>query len=321
MGRGSIMDNLDGKWSYGSFSLVIKGDRYTSFHEGSRYGKGVIVFDDGDFTLTSTHASWFLFLWTPFVEEVQGKYVIAGDDAVTISDIDGRYSYLNRTWKRNQSNSCAQNISLDETAQFLKDKKIWNVSGHFDTGTMPILLFNLGEPHYKLYSRTRGDEIDLYHYMRFKNIVKPEQKFYYLDTDYDYQVILFGNFELMYNDELLLKIKSKQKIDDNYYNELFNFLVVGHEIVNVQLIDGHIHIDFSNGISINVSKEKYTDGLFILNCYDKSEDENGNSIGLSIAEGIIDVDKGNDTIYPILDDLNRKLKTRVKRNNPYGGKL
>jgi len=313
------MDNLDGKWRYGPFSLVIKGDRYTSFYKGSRYGKGVIVFDDGVFTLTSTHASWFLFLWTPFVEEVQGKYVIAGDDAVTISDIDGRYSYLNRTWKRNQPNSCAQNISLDETAQFLKDKKIWHVTGIFDTGTMPILVFNLGEPHSKLYPRDKNNGIDASYYMQFKNLIKHDKLYYHLVTDYDYKVILFGNFEIMYNDELLLKIKSKQKIDVDYYNGLFNFLAVGHEITSIQLIDRHIHIDFSNGISINVSKEKNKDGLFILNCYDENDDENGNSIGFSVKEGIIDNNKANDIIHPILDDINTKLKTWVKRNNPYGG--
>jgi len=94
------MDNLAGKWSNGSFSLVIKNDKYVSFCGSLRYGKGTILYDNGTFSLTSTHASRLFFLWTPFVEGVKGKYTIAGDDELTISDIEGRYSSLNGTWIR-----------------------------------------------------------------------------------------------------------------------------------------------------------------------------------------------------------------------------
>ncbi len=94
------MDNLTGKWSNGAFSLVIKKDRYVSFCGGLRYGKGTIIYDNGSFSLTSTHASWFFFLWTPFTERVKGKYSITGNDELTISDVEGRYSFLNGTWIR-----------------------------------------------------------------------------------------------------------------------------------------------------------------------------------------------------------------------------
>jgi hypothetical protein len=92
------MSNLDGRWSNGSFKLVIKGDKYSSFFGGSRYGKGKITFDDETFSLTSTHASYFFFLWFPFVEKVNGKYVITGDDEATVSNIEGRYDFLNGKW-------------------------------------------------------------------------------------------------------------------------------------------------------------------------------------------------------------------------------
>jgi len=94
------MDNLAGKWSNGVFSLVIKKDKYVSFCDGFRYGKGTILYDNGTFSLTSTHASKFLLLWTPFTERVKGKYSINGDDELTVSDIEGRYCSLNGTWIR-----------------------------------------------------------------------------------------------------------------------------------------------------------------------------------------------------------------------------
>jgi len=94
------MGNLNGKWSNGAFSLVIKKDKYLSFCGGYRYGKGTIIFDNGNFFLTSTHASRFFFLWIPFVEKVKGKYTITGDDEINVSNIEGRYSSLNGTWIR-----------------------------------------------------------------------------------------------------------------------------------------------------------------------------------------------------------------------------
>jgi len=94
------MDNLTGKWGNGAFSLVTKENKYLSFCGGYRYGKGTITFDNGNFSLTSTHASKFFFLWIPFVETVKGKYVITGDDEITVSNIEGRYDFLNGTWTR-----------------------------------------------------------------------------------------------------------------------------------------------------------------------------------------------------------------------------
>jgi hypothetical protein len=94
------MNNLSGKWNNGSFSLVIKGEKYLSFYGGSRYGKGTITFDTENFTLTSTHACRFFFLWLPFIEMVKGKYVITGEGEITVSGIVGRYEFLNGVWVR-----------------------------------------------------------------------------------------------------------------------------------------------------------------------------------------------------------------------------
>jgi hypothetical protein len=94
------MNNLDGRWSNGSFMLVIKGDKYSSFSGGSRYGRGKLVFEKDSFLLMSTHANQFFFFWTPFVEEVKGKYVITGNDEIDVSGIEGRYNFLNGKWVR-----------------------------------------------------------------------------------------------------------------------------------------------------------------------------------------------------------------------------
>jgi hypothetical protein len=88
--------NLDGTWENGLFKLVIKGSTYVSFYNGSRYGKGTFVYDNENFTLTSTHARR-LFFWTPFVEEVKGSYILTGDE-VTVSNIEGRYESSNGKW-------------------------------------------------------------------------------------------------------------------------------------------------------------------------------------------------------------------------------
>ena len=90
-------NNLDGTWEKGSFRLVIKKNKYVSFYNGFRYGKGNIIYDNGDFTLTSTHAKSLLIFWTPFVEIVKGKYSI-DDKAIFISKIEGRYFNYNGRW-------------------------------------------------------------------------------------------------------------------------------------------------------------------------------------------------------------------------------
>jgi hypothetical protein len=93
---------LDGKWAYegtlvqGGFKIKIKGNKYVSFYKNWRYGKGTIIYDNENFTLTSTHARW-LFFWTPFVETVEGKYT-KENTKVTVSGIEGRYSELNGIW-------------------------------------------------------------------------------------------------------------------------------------------------------------------------------------------------------------------------------
>jgi len=95
---------LDGKWAYmgtfvqGVFKIKIKGDAYVSFYNNSRYGKGTIIYDNDNFTLTSTHARW-LFFRVPFVETVKGKY-IKENEHVNVSEIEGRYSELNGIWAR-----------------------------------------------------------------------------------------------------------------------------------------------------------------------------------------------------------------------------
>jgi len=91
-------NRFDGIWENGVFKLKIKGNTYISFYNNSRYGKGTIIFDNENFILTSSHARWIIF-WTLFVENVMGKYLFA-DDAVTVSDIKGRYSDYNGKWVR-----------------------------------------------------------------------------------------------------------------------------------------------------------------------------------------------------------------------------
>jgi hypothetical protein len=93
---------LDGKWAYvgtlvqDAFKIKIKGNTYVSFYNNRRYGKGTIIYDNENFTLTSTHARWLVF-WTPFVETVKGKY-IKENAQVTVSGIEGRYSDFNGIW-------------------------------------------------------------------------------------------------------------------------------------------------------------------------------------------------------------------------------
>jgi len=104
---------LDGKWEsavtlvHDVFKVIVKGNTYVSFCNGLRYGKGKIIYDNEKFTLTSTHACWlfsfrmpWLFLWTPFVEEVEGKFINVNDNSLTVSGIEGRYSDYNGTWVR-----------------------------------------------------------------------------------------------------------------------------------------------------------------------------------------------------------------------------
>jgi hypothetical protein len=92
----NVKCNLDGTWGNGVFKLVIKGSKYTSFVGRSRYGKGMIVYDDKEFTITSTHARQ-LFFWTSFVEVVKGKFVCSNGE-ITVSEIEGRYTTLNGIW-------------------------------------------------------------------------------------------------------------------------------------------------------------------------------------------------------------------------------
>jgi hypothetical protein len=87
---------LDGTWRKLPLKLVIKGNSYVSFYNSSRYGKGTFVYDNENFTLTSTHARR-LFFWTPFVEDVKGRYVLTNDE-VTVSNIEGRYEDYNGKW-------------------------------------------------------------------------------------------------------------------------------------------------------------------------------------------------------------------------------
>jgi hypothetical protein len=88
---------LEGTWANGVFKLIIKGNTYVSLYNGSRYGKGTIVYDNKNFTITSTHARRLFFFWTPFVERVKGKYIITNAE-LTASNVEGRYSDLNGVW-------------------------------------------------------------------------------------------------------------------------------------------------------------------------------------------------------------------------------
>jgi hypothetical protein len=53
---------LDGTWSNGVFKLIIKRDTYVSLYNGLLYGKGTMLYDNENFTLTSTHARWMFFV-------------------------------------------------------------------------------------------------------------------------------------------------------------------------------------------------------------------------------------------------------------------
>ena len=89
---------FDGKWENREFTVIVKGNKYASFYNGFRYGKGKIEFDDKNFILTSTHARRIYFIWLPFVEEVKGEYTFT-DDGIIVSNVEGRYSDFNGTWK------------------------------------------------------------------------------------------------------------------------------------------------------------------------------------------------------------------------------
>ena len=92
---------LNGTWENDVFRLIIKGDKYVSLCNGFRYGKGTIMYDDENFTLTSSHAYWLFFLPRPFVESVNGKYIFADNafqNEIIISDMKGRYGALNGIW-------------------------------------------------------------------------------------------------------------------------------------------------------------------------------------------------------------------------------
>ena len=92
------INRLDGIWTNDGFKIKVEGNNYVSFYNNSRYGKGTITYDNENFTLTSSHARWFLF-WTPFVETVTGKYA-KKNAQLTVSGIEGRYSNFNGTWRQ-----------------------------------------------------------------------------------------------------------------------------------------------------------------------------------------------------------------------------
>ena len=93
---------LNGTWENGVFRLIIKRNKYVSLYNGFRYGKGTILYDNENFTLTSTHAYWKFFLWTPFVEVVKGKYKL--EIELTVSGVEGRYSEQNGVWTMKSKN-------------------------------------------------------------------------------------------------------------------------------------------------------------------------------------------------------------------------
>jgi hypothetical protein len=92
------INRLDGIWRNDAFKIKIKGRAYVSFYNSRRYGKGTIIFDNGKFILTSSHARSFFF-WTPYVETVSGK-IINTNNELSVSDIEGRYSDYNGKWVR-----------------------------------------------------------------------------------------------------------------------------------------------------------------------------------------------------------------------------
>jgi hypothetical protein len=89
---------LEGTWENNNFVLVIKEHYYVSLHNNILYGMGQITYDGKHFILASTHA-WKENEWHPFVETINGDCA-ANKDALTITNVEGRYSLFNGTWKK-----------------------------------------------------------------------------------------------------------------------------------------------------------------------------------------------------------------------------
>jgi len=94
--------SLAGKWKNGCFKVKIKNGTYKSFYNGFCYGKGTIVYGNGQFKLTSTHAFNY-FYWKLFIEEVSGDYSVIKTvkkkpKEIVVSNIEGRYVNFKGTW-------------------------------------------------------------------------------------------------------------------------------------------------------------------------------------------------------------------------------
>jgi len=83
---------------------------------------------------------------------------------------------------------------------------------------------------------------------------------------------------------------------------------MGQKLVNAQLVDERIKIDFSNGMSIHICKAENEDGFIILDCGDKSD---LSITGLSINEGIVDTKRAKELLLPKLDHLSMVMENIV----------
>lgn len=96
----TINNNMDGTWKKGPFTLVVEGDTYVFKIFDKYYGEGKIIYDNNIFKLTSTNAMEPA--GNDFVKidvMIEGHYIRNGNDLI-ISNISGKFRYLNGVWKK-----------------------------------------------------------------------------------------------------------------------------------------------------------------------------------------------------------------------------
>ena len=93
-------DKLNGVWQNGPFTLIVEGNIYTSKLFNLNYGRGIVIYDENNITLVSSHA-WdhIRNQWRQFNEEINGQYIFQRSK-ITIFNVEGRYRYFNGIWER-----------------------------------------------------------------------------------------------------------------------------------------------------------------------------------------------------------------------------
>lgn len=172
-----------------------------------------------------------------------------------------------------------------DTLNLLKKKRIWKFDGYCHI-EKPILVIYTGEPSLNFRKCDERNKFDREYIKAFKKIHKNKQTYYRANLLSDYAITLCGNWEIKYNDEILLKTKIKPRFNDNhFFLERLHFLFSGYKVADIKLLDDHIKIDFSNKLSLYLYHYLIdnTDACVLIES-DKKKDY---FIGLSIEEGII----------------------------------